>query len=235
MSSLKLYANNPVPSRARLIRTGDVRNPIDQASVTVYLAENPSSTIRWKIRLYAELDQNFAFLLGEFVTFAPRSPALSSRIVAMGTAPGAKGWVTEAVRYEEPEAGQENQTAHLRLTANPEPFCCGTPLHIIPGQGEVVGRRYGYLANLLAPGGPTAVTVPGPTPNDCRVVQWAAWQSGDAGMNVRFPDATHAAIPIAPNGTVRGDPQGRVPQGTFVFNNVPAAPGAGAYFIEYEY
>jgi hypothetical protein len=193
------------------------------SAVAIHLADEgaPGLLRTWRIEVFADRGDGL-IQLGEITTRTPpappaaASPALPpqprSRVVAICSCPGSIRW-TVRVRY-----ANEGGPATLPI---PIPACeitlLDSPVASTPGL-QAVNERSHYISGT-APGSVNLA-------RGQRVQSWAAFSTG-AGATANVNN--EGAIPIPTSGAVRGDPEGSLDGGLFVF----AGANFGGYFIEF--
>lgn len=207
------------PQRLRLERDPSETGPISSVAVALQSARNA-----WRVTVHAELVPGRPWRVGEVVVPVPSSAARSSRIVAIATVPGARGWQVEAKPYGTPE--DANELGYLEIAAADVGGAGGAP-GVAPVAGASLGSSpvRSYLAGVLDAGN-TSIVVPATQ----QILAVSGWQNGSGGTVAILGGS---AIPIPLNGSVSYEPQAYGQgAGSVAFGAMPA--GGGGYLIELE-
>lgn len=114
--------------------------PGEAPSLSVLLYQPPSSDARWRLSVEV-LTENGSAVIGELVTRAPAAGAQTSRVVAIASCPGGRGWRVLATL----ESGTPDPGEFIDLAASP---CCLSRAFQAPG------------GDAVAPGGALALGAP---------------------------------------------------------------------------
>ena len=189
-------------------------------SCAIALTEPQSSAASWTLKVEAILfDRAATRELGRVETITPLVTQTPSRVVAIATCPGCRGFRV-TVELTEQVAGEHE--CEIELGELPDLHAAAGLVAIEP-HAIIYGERYYYLAAALAAGA-TVVAVP----RNVRIWTATGWalaaggtMSVGGGPAIPIPAAT--AVQIAPGGKLRGPLN-------VTFAGIPAA--GGGYIIE---
>jgi hypothetical protein len=198
--------------------------PGEVPSVSVHLAQPPSSSARWRLRVEVQTESSWS-TVGEIITAAPVAGASPNRVVAIASCPGAKNWRVLASL----ESGANQAGEYLDLAASP--CCVSPPFLALEGDNDVGGEGAAVYFSLsgVADG---AVVVPASA-----VVTGIAVFSPLAAATVQVNALVASAIPQ--NGALRLEPPWWIDPHTGAFKGSLIAPTitfvnitGGGYVIE---
>jgi len=175
--------------------------------LAIFLSQSATDTTRWKLEVYAKLDNGAELLVGTFYTSPPIAtlPVGSlTRLVAIAAVPGVAKWSVCARPAGGPVAAAQ-ESADLTLTSS----------HAWPGPSGVVraGERYAYTTDHGGGGGSSFTVLPGQ-----RVISWTCQSDGGLAA-LQISGGLTAVIPIGAK--LEGSPDGAaMPPGTvFAYTN----------------
>jgi hypothetical protein len=200
----------------------ELRQPTGLGAISSLSIALGSRLVAWRLAVFAELASGQRSRLGAVVVPAPTSRDLGVRVVAMATAPGAVGWMVEAMPDGAPADPRE--VGFLELAASD--VSGAVPLRaLLPA--ELVGERRRQVAGIIGPSASATLTIL----TTQRVRRVSAWQVG-TGCRIAVTGMSGAAT-LPPDGAASVDLDvAGTGAGTVVVGPTALAGSAG-YLVDY--